>query len=96
MSKERFLSFLSNAAKYKSLKEQLKTAVNRDELVDVGNQAGYDFDSSHVDEAMTELQQAPGFFGALAEAIFELFSPDHDDYPATGVQPFSGDPNPKS
>ena len=96
MSKERFLSFLSNAAKDKNLKAQLKTATNQDELVDMGNQAGYDFTSNHVDEAMTELKQAPGFFGALAEAVFELFSPDHDNYPATGVQPFSGDPNPKS
>ncbi len=96
MSKERFLSFLSDAAKDKSLKEQLKTAANQDELVDVGNQAGYDFTSSHVDEAITDLQQEPGFFGALAEAVLSLFSPSHDNYPATGVQPFSGDPNPNS
>ncbi|MEO1404709.1 MAG: hypothetical protein AAFV72_26155 [Cyanobacteria bacterium J06635_1] len=60
----------------------------------VGNQAGYKFSSEHVDEVLTELKQKRGFFGALAEAVVELFSPEHDDYPATGVQPFSGDPNP--
>ncbi|MCM1984943.1 isochorismate synthase [Lyngbya confervoides BDU141951] len=43
---------------------------------------------------MSELQQKPGFFSALAAAVFKIFSPPHDDYPVTGVQPFSGDPNP--
>ena len=96
MSKERFLSFLSNAAKDKNLKDQLKTATNHDDLVDMGNEAGYEFTAGHINEAMTDLQKKPGFFGALAEAALELFSPGHDDYPATGVQPFSGDSNPKS
>ena len=95
MSKEHFLSFLSDAAKDTNLKEQLKMATSQHELMDVANQAGYEFTISHIDEAMTELQQEPGFFGALAEAVLELFSPSHDDYPATGLQPFSGDPNPK-
>ena len=33
----------------------------------------------------------PGFFGELAEAIIALFGPIHDDYPATGFQPFTGE-----
>ncbi|MEM8807878.1 MAG: Nif11-like leader peptide family natural product precursor [Cyanobacteria bacterium P01_G01_bin.38] len=94
MSKKNVLSFLSKAAKDKQLKAQLKTTSTPDELVGVGNQAGYEFSSEHVDEVLTELKQKPGFFGALAEAVVEVFSPEHDDYPATGVQPFSGDPNP--
>lgn len=95
MSKENVFNFLSKAAKDKQLKTQLKTTSTQDELVGVGNQAGYEFSSEHVDEALTELKQQPGFFGALAEALLEIFSPNHDDYPAIGVQPFSGDPNPK-
>ena len=94
MSKENVLSFLSKAATDEQLKAQLKTTSNPDELVGVGEQAGYEFSSEHVDEALTELKQKSGFFGALAEAVIELFSPAHDDYPATGVQPFGGDPNP--
>jgi predicted ribosomally synthesized peptide with nif11-like leader len=93
MSKENVFGFLTEAAKDEQLKAQLKTAATPDELVDVGNQAGYKFSSEHVDEALSELKQKPGFFHELAEAIMRLFSPTHDDYPATGVQPFSGDPN---
>lgn len=96
MSKENVLSFLTQAAKDRQLKDKLKSAASQTDVVDVGNQAGYDFSSEHIEAAMTELKQKPGFFGALAEAVLELFSPDHDDYPATGVQPFSGDLKPKS
>lgn len=32
--------------------------------------------------------------GYLIEAVLEVFSPDHDDYPATGIQPFSGEVRP--
>ncbi|MEM9164200.1 MAG: Nif11-like leader peptide family natural product precursor [Cyanobacteria bacterium P01_F01_bin.4] len=94
MSKKNVQSFLSQASKDKQLKAQLQTTSTPDELVEAGTQAGYDFSSEHVDEMITELKQKPGFFGALAEAVVELFSPEHDDYPETGVQPFSGDPNP--
>lgn len=27
----------------------------------------------------------------ILEAALEVFGPDHDDYPATGIQPFEGD-----
>jgi hypothetical protein len=27
----------------------------------------------------------------LIEAVLEVFSPNHDDYPTTGIQPFSGE-----
>lgn len=95
MSKENVLSFLSKAAQDEQIKSQLQTVANQDELVGAGNQAGYEFSEQHVDEALTELKQKPGFFGALAEAVLELFGPVHDNYPAVGVQPFTGDPNPK-
>lgn len=91
MSKENVLNFLSEAAKNEQLKEQLQSSATRDEMVKVGQKAGYHFSSDHVEEALAELQKQPGFFGALAEAVLELFSPTHDDYPAIGVQPFSGD-----
>lgn len=95
MSKENVLSFLSKAAEDEELQKELQTTSTQDELVNIGNQAGYDFSSEHVDEALTELQKKPGFFGALVTAIIDIFSPTHDNYPATGVQPYSGDPNPK-
>ncbi|MGQ4646393.1 isochorismate synthase [Lyngbya aestuarii] len=28
----------------------------------------------------------------IAEAALELFSPNHDTYPLTGIQPFDGEP----
>lgn len=93
MTKKNVLSFLFKAAKDEKLKSQLQTTTTPEELADVGNQAGYEFSSQNVDEALADLKQKPGFFGVLAEAVIELFSPDHDDYPVSGVQPFSGDPN---
>ncbi|MGF1523735.1 MAG: Nif11-like leader peptide family natural product precursor [Leptolyngbyaceae cyanobacterium] len=96
MSKENVLNFLSKAAEDEQIKTQLQTVSSQDELVGAGNQAGYEFSHKHVDEALTELKQKPGFFGALAEAVLELFGPIHDNYPATGTQPFTGDPNRKS
>ena len=92
MSKENVLQFFSEAAKDEQLKTQLKETSNQEELVGVANKAGYDFSSEHVDEALTEMKKKQGFFGVLAQAALEVFSPSHDDYPATGMQPFSGDP----
>jgi hypothetical protein len=31
-------------------------------------------------------------FAFVSEGLTELFAPTHDEYPETGVQPFSGDP----
>lgn len=95
MSKESVFSFLTDAAKDEHLKSQIGKAANQEELVEVANEAGYDFSSSNVDEALSDLKQQQGFFGALAEAVLRIFSPSDDNYPATGVQPFSGEPNPK-
>lgn len=91
MSKESVLNFLTDAAENEPLRSQLETASNPEEMVDVASEAGYDFSSQNVDEALSELKKQPGFFSALAEAALRLFSPHDDDYPATGVQPFSGE-----
>jgi len=32
----------------------------------------------------------------IAEAVVELFSPNHDSYPNIGVHPFDGEPSNKS
>ncbi|EDX83174.1 conserved hypothetical protein [Synechococcus sp. PCC 7335] len=95
MSREKVLSFLTDAAKDKQLQSQLETTSNQDELVSVANRAGYEFSSEHVDEALSDLKKQPGFFGALAEAALQVFSPHDDNYPTTGVQPFSGEPSRK-
>lgn len=96
MSKKNVFSFLSTAAKDEQLKAKLGNTASPDELVNVAKQTGYEFSSEHVDEALDELKQQPGFFGMLAEAALEVFSPHDDNYPATGVQPYSGDPSSKA
>jgi predicted ribosomally synthesized peptide with nif11-like leader len=93
MSKENVLNFLADAADNEQLQAQLKSATSSDDVVGVGNQAGYEFSAEHVDEAIKDLKQQPGFFSVLAEAIGRIFGPSSDDYPETGVQPFSGDTN---
>ncbi|BAZ46116.1 hypothetical protein NIES4102_31450 [Chondrocystis sp. NIES-4102] len=35
-------------------------------------------------------------FKYLIEAVLEVFSPNHDDYPVIGVQPFSGEIRPEN
>ena len=94
MSKANAFSFLTKAAKDEQLKAKLNTASGQNDVVAVANEAGYHFSAEHVDEVLGELKQTPGFFRMVAEAALEIFSPDHDDYPAIGVQPFTGDPNP--
>lgn len=93
MSKENVFNFLSDAASDEQLQAQLQSATSSEDVVGVGNQAGYEFSSEHVDEALKDLRQQPGFFSVLAEAIGRIFSPSNDDYPETGVQPYSGDSN---
>ncbi|MGC1305780.1 MAG: Nif11-like leader peptide family natural product precursor [Phormidesmis sp.] len=95
MSKENVFEFLIQAAKDKTLKTKVKNASSQDELVGVAEKSGYEFSAEHVDEALGELKRQPGFFGMLAEAALAIFSPHDDDYPATGMQPFSGDRDPK-
>ena len=94
MAKEKVIEFLNEAAQNQTLKDKLQTVKNPDELTSLAQKEGFEFSSQNVDEALNELKQKPGFFGKLAEAIAEAFSPDHDNEPpAIGVQPFSGDPN---
>ena len=93
MSKDNVFKLLSKAAEDETLKQKLESTASSKDLVGVGQEAGYEFSSEHVDEAVNELKKQPGFFGALAEAALQIFSPHNDNYPATGVQPYSGDPN---
>ncbi len=93
MSKENALRFFTKAAKDKRLIARLKETTSQEELVLIANEVGYDFSLEHVDQAMKDLEKQPGFFGALAEAALHIFSPSQDDYPKTGVQPFSGEPS---
>lgn len=96
MSKENALEFLEKAANNEALKTKIQDANHQDELVGLAQEQGYEFSSEHLQQAIPELQQRRGFFGDLVEAVLELFAPARDDYPATGVQPFSGDPMGKS
>jgi predicted ribosomally synthesized peptide with nif11-like leader len=92
MSKENALSFLEKAANDPNLKSQVKQADKTEELVKLAASEGYPFAPDDVRQVIPTLKAQTGFFGDLVEAILELFGPNHDDYPTTGVQPFSGDP----
>jgi predicted ribosomally synthesized peptide with nif11-like leader len=91
MSKEKVIEFFNEAARDERLKTELGAVKNAEELANLAQQEGYAFSSENVEEAIADLKEQPGFFRTLAEAVLEIFSPSHDDYPATGVQPFSGD-----
>ncbi|NJN02859.1 MAG: Nif11 family protein [Leptolyngbyaceae cyanobacterium RM1_1_2] len=91
MSKDNVFNFFRQAAKDEQVKDRLQNVASPEELVELGNQTGFEFSTEHVDEAITDLKEQPDFFKALAEAVITIFSPAHDDYPASGVQPFSGE-----
>lgn len=91
MSKENALSFLQQAATDPALKSQVQGVDHPSDLVNLAETQGFAFSPDHVREVIPDLKAQRGFFGDLVEAILELFSPNHDNYPATGVQPFSGD-----
>ena len=92
MAKEKVIQFLGEAAINQGLKDKLQTIKSQDELTSLAKEEGFEFSAEHIDEALEELKQQPGFFGKLAEAIAEVFSPDHDNAPPSiGVQPYSSD-----
>ena len=41
---------------------------------------------------MSFIQQLEDSISYIAEAAIEVFSPNHDSYPMTGLQPFTGEP----
>lgn len=46
--------------------------------------------SQQIIQAITEVPQKVIYY--ISGAVSRIFSPRDDDYPATGVQPFEGDP----
>ena len=95
MSKEKALDFLKQAADSSALSEQVKAADQKAAVIDLAKQQGYEFSEDDMTKAVPAIQEKPGFFGELAQAVLELFAPAHDDYPATGVQPYTGMPTRK-
>lgn len=93
MSKDNVLQFLTKAADDRQLQEKLAAKLHANDLAALGQEEGFEFSADDVMDALTHLQKQPGFFQKLAEAAATVFSPSHDNYPATGVQPFSGRKN---
>ncbi|MDB9527786.1 Nif11-like leader peptide family natural product precursor [Oscillatoria sp. CS-180] len=91
MSKENALEFLTQAADSSALTEQVKEADQKEEIVDLAKQHGFEFSEDDMKKAVPVVQEKSGFFGDIAKAIIELFAPAHDDYPATGAQPYTGE-----
>ena len=95
MSKEDVVKFLEKIAANEKLKRKVNVASDSDDFIAIGQEQGFDFSSKDLDEIIDELKKKPKFLGLMAEAALAIFSPAHDDYPATGVQPFYGDDNPE-
>ena len=93
MSKENALDFLKQAADRSDLSAQIKEADRTEAIVNLAKQHGFEFSEDDMKNAIPVIQERSGFFGELAKAVLELFAPAHDNYPATGVQPFTGEPS---
>jgi predicted ribosomally synthesized peptide with nif11-like leader len=93
MSKENAIGFFQKASEDQQLKEQVKSASHQDEVLELGKAQGFDFSSEHAQEALAEIQQQqPDFVRDVVEAVLRIFRASDDNYPATGMQPFSDDP----
>lgn len=94
MSKENVFELFAKASTNDELKSNLGSASSFTDLVELGKKQGLEFSVDQVKEVIADVAtKKSGFFGFIAEAVLELFSPVHDDYPATGAQPFTGEPN---
>lgn len=93
MSKEDVVKFLEKIAANEKLKRKINVASDSDDFIAIGQEQGFNFSSNDLDEIIDELKKKPKFLGLMAEAALAIFSPTHDDYPATGTQPFYGDDN---
>lgn len=93
MSKDNVIKFLENIAKNEKLKSKIDNISSNDDFIALGYESGFEFSSKDLDEIIDELKNKPKFLGLLAEAILTIFSPAHNNYPATGMQPFYGDDN---
>lgn len=56
-------------------------------------QDGYESSSNNVQQTQSDAKKRSGFWGELAKSVIALFSPAKDDYPDTGLQPFTGELN---
>lgn len=51
------------------------------------------FSSMKIGKVFQSVKEAPQqAFDYISDAVFRIFSPTKDNYPATGAQPFDGDP----
>ncbi len=91
MSQENALNFLKQAAESPNLSGQLIEADRKETVVDLAKEHGFEFSEDDMQKVIPTIKEKTGFFGELAQAIIALFAPTHDDYPATGVQPFTGE-----
>ncbi|WP_299486538.1 Nif11-like leader peptide family natural product precursor [Acaryochloris sp. IP29b_bin.137] len=93
MSKNNVIKFLEEISRNKQLKDKINVVSNKDEFINLGQTTGFEFSSRDINELIDELKNKPKFLGLLAESILAIFSPAHDNYPATGTQPFYGEDN---
>ena len=93
MSKENVIGFLEKISKNEQLKDRINTISGNDDFIALGHESGFEFSPKDLDEIIDELKNKPKFFGLLAEAVLTIFSPAHDNFPATGMQPFYGEDN---
>lgn len=93
MSKDNFIEFLEEISRSKSLKDEVSAISSNEEFINLGQATGFEFSAEDINEIIDELKNKPKFLGLLAESVLAIFSPAHDRYPATGMQPFYGEDN---
>ncbi|HEY9639671.1 MAG TPA: hypothetical protein V6C57_04265 [Coleofasciculaceae cyanobacterium] len=60
---------------------------------DTDKKEGMMFTSTKMRQLLQSIKAASQqVFEYISDAALKIFSPTQDDYPATGVQPFKGDP----
>jgi predicted ribosomally synthesized peptide with nif11-like leader len=91
MSKNQVFDFFALAAKNEELGQKMRSTQDPQQLLEIARAEGFDFSRQELEEALKSLHESPNFFRKLADAVLEVFSPNHDNYPSIGVQPYEGD-----
>lgn len=91
MSKNQVFDFFALAAKNEELGQKMRSTQDPQQLLEIARSQGFDFSRQELEAALKSLHESPDFFQKLAHAVLEVFSPNHDNYPSIGVQPYEGE-----
>jgi hypothetical protein len=91
MSNNPVLDFFKEAGRDETLGREVRATNDPGRLLEIAASRGYHFSRQELDDALRELHEHPNFFQRLAHAVLDVFSPNQEEPPSIGAQPFDGE-----